>query len=240
MSGAAGAAGGTGGQSGSGGAVARGGTSGASTTGGAAGDGAAGDGTSSAGDSAGGTAGGCQDLCSDSAPACCAKELRCVESVPSCRIDVLVGDVGVVYEYADLQAEIGKLSGAVEFRIPLAVVERAAADPSPAARFELTLDAEASAELAALADVLGQPFRLSCDEQELLVGVVYLRGGAAAIQTPVLHAEQAEDGTLVLRLGAWQGAWSISGGGAPELRERLDRTELRAELCERGILEEIP
>ena len=235
MSGAAGVTNGAGGQSGSGGAVANGGTSGA---GGATG-GATGDGGASAGESSGGAGGSCQDLCSKSAPACCTQALRCVERVPRCRIDVLAGDVGVIYEYPDLQAEIGTLSGEVEFTIPLGMVERAAADPPPAARFELTLAAEATTILAGFTNLAVQPFRLSCDEQELFVGVVYLREGAAAIRTPVLHVEQGDDGTFVLRLGAWQGAWSISGGGAAELRERLDRAELRAELCERGVLNEI-
>lgn len=238
LSGTAGATNATGGQSGNAGAVANGGSSGAaSDTGGAAGDGAA-----SAGESSGGAGNECQDLCSESAPACCTQELRCVERMPRCRIDVLEGDVGVVYQYSDLQAEIGTLSGEVEFKIALSFVERAAADPPPAARFELTLAADASTDLAALADVAGQPFRLSCDEQELFFGIVYFRGGAAAIRTPVLHVEPTEDGALVLRLGAWQGAWSFSSDGddVAELRDRIDRTELRAELCERGILEEIP
>jgi hypothetical protein len=234
-SGAAGVTNATGGQTGGTAAATNGGRSGAgATTGGAAGDGGA-----SAGESSGGAGGECQDLCSELSPACCTEELRCVERVPRCRIDILAGDVGVIYQYADLQAEIETLSGAVEFTIPLGVVESAAADPPPAARFQLTLDADASIGLAAIADVYAQPFRLSCDEEELFVGVVYYRGGAAAILTPVLHAEQAEDGALELRLGAWQGAWSISGGGTAELRERLDRTELRAELCARGILEEL-
>ena len=234
-SGAAGATNGAGGLAGAAGAVANGGASGA----GAALGGEAGEGAASAGESSGGAGRDCENLCGEAAPACCTEELRCVERIPRCRIDVLAGDVGVIYEYSDLQAEIGTLSGAVEFMVPLGLVERAAADPPPAARFQLTLDPEASTELAALAGVNAQPFRLSCDEQELFVGVVYLEGGAAAIRTPVLHVKQAEDGPLVLRLGAWQGAWILSGGGAAELRERLDRTELRAELCARGLLEEI-
>jgi hypothetical protein len=235
VSGAAGAVSGAAGQTGGAGGAANGGSSGA----GAATGGAAGDGVASAGESSGGAGGECQDLCSEAVPACCTEELRCVERVPRCRIDVLADQVDVIYEYSELQAEIGTLSGGVDFTIPLGVVESAAADPPPAARFQLTLAAEASTDLAALAGVYLRPFRLLCDEQELFVGVVYQKGGAAAIQTPVLHAEQAEDGALVLLLGAWQGAWAISGGGAAELRERLDRTELRAELCGRGLLEEI-
>lgn len=200
----------------------------------------AGDGTTSGSGSPSGADGGCRDLCRDSAPACCSSELSCVERVPRCRIDILSGHLDTTYEYSDLEAKVGTWPGAVELSIPLDTVERASADPPPAARFELTLEAEASTALAALADMSSQPFRLSCDEQELFVGVVYMEEGAAAIRTPVLHVKQTQDGALVLRLGAWQGAWPLSGdGGTAELSERLDRAELRAQLCERGILDEI-
>lgn len=199
-----------------------------------------GDGTPSGSESSSAADGGCQDLCRDSTPACCTSGLSCVERVPRCRIDVLSGQLDVTYEYSDLQAKVDTWSGAVELTIPLDAVERAAADPPPAARFEITLEAEASIALAALTDVLSQPFRLSCDEQELLVGVVYMEEGAAAIRTPVLHVKQMQDGALVLRLGAWQGAWLLSGdGGTAELRERLDRPEVRAQLCSSGILDEL-
>lgn len=191
-------------------------------------------------ESSSGADSGCRDLCSDTAPACCTPELSCVERVPRCRIDVLADHLDTTYDYADLEAKAGTWPGAVEFAIPLDAVERATAEPPPAARFELTLDAEASTTLAQLSVVYSQPFRLSCDEQELFVGVVYMAEGAAALRTPVLHVKQAEDGALVLRLGAWQSAWALNGnGGTTELRERLDRSELRAQLCERGILEEL-
>jgi hypothetical protein len=45
---------------------------------------------------------------------------------------------------------------------------------------------------------------------------------------------------LILRLGAWQGAWLDLGGvGETEARERIDRPELRAALCARGVLQEL-
>lgn len=201
--------------------------------------GSAGGGASSAGESAGG-AGGCHDLCSTEAPACCVPGLECVAAAPSCRIDVLAGTVDVIYEYEDLEEEIGALSGDVQITIPLAEVASAAADPSPAARFEMTLAPDFSDALAAEGDLAGHPFRLSCDERELFVGVVYFMAGAAAIQTPVLHMEEADSGALALRLGAVQGAWLLGGDGTSEaLRERIDRAELRAGFCERGILNQL-
>lgn len=152
---------------------------------------------------------------------------------------MLATRLDVIYEYADLQAAIAALSGVVEVTIPLSEVERAAADPPPAARFELMFDSAASAEIGALASLSGHPFRLSCDDQELFVGVIYPRGGAAAIETPVLHIETSEDGSPVLWLGARQGAWIPVGTGNQELRERIDRAELRAGFCARGILGEL-
>jgi hypothetical protein len=62
--------------------------------------------------------------------------------------------------------------------------------------------------------------------------------GAAALDTPVLH-EARENGVLILRLGAYQSAWVGMGVDQPAtspLRERIDRSELRAALCRRGVL----
>lgn len=215
------------------GAESSGGTGGAAAVGGAAGEGG-----SHAGESSGGTGHDCRDSC-EVAPACCSEELRCVESAPSCRIDVLAEQVDVIYEYADLVTEIASLTGEVELSVPLTDVARAAADPPPAARFEMTLAPEASVEFAALTSMMLHPFRLSCDDEELFVGVVYMLEGAAAIRTPVLHVEEADGGALVLRIGAAQGAWLFGDVDAPELSQRIDRTELRAGFCERGILDEL-
>ena len=222
------------------GAAASGGTSG-SSAGGAAGDDASTAGESSAGESSAGAGGDCEGWCTAQTPACCGLELQCGVTPPACRLDVLADTVDVIVEYADLEEEIRGLSSAIELTVPLGFVERAAVDVAPAARFELTLGAQASAELAALAGMYLHPFRVSCDEQELFVGVVYMMEGAAAIRTPVLHVKD-ESGVLVLRIAAWQGAWLL-GTGEPgahiELRERIDRAELRASFCERGILGEL-
>lgn len=226
---------GSGGVTSSGGEGASGGMSGA----GAATGGAAGDDSSAAGESSGGAGGDCQNWCSAQEPACCAEQLRCVDDTPACRIDVLAETVDVTYEYADLVEQLRLLSSAVEITIPLAEVERAAVDAPPAARFEMTLGSAASADLAARGDLVLHPFRVSCDDQELFVGVVYQPAGAAAIRTPVLHIEESEDGARVLRLGAWQGAWLSGSSGNDELRERIDRAELRTAFCERGILDQL-
>lgn len=208
------------------------------TGGSAAGPAAAGEGGAHAGQSSGGAGHDCRDSC-EVAPACCSDELRCVESAPSCRIDVLVEEVDVIYEYADLLTEIASLTGEVELSVPLTDVVRAAADPPPAARFEMTLGSETSIELAALLSMDRHPFRMSCIGEELFVGVVYMLEGAAAIRTPVLHVDEADGGALVLRLGALQGAWLFGDAVDAEYSERIERTELRAGFCERGILDEL-
>ena len=245
-SGAAGGAGsgGTSGEAGGAGERTEGGAAGSAgeANGGASGvaaGGGAGDDASHAGEASGGAGGGCQNWCSEANPACCGEALSCVESAPSCRIEILAASVDVIYDYEELEAEIATLSGALAATIPLSEVELAAADPSPAARFEMTLNADASDDFAALTGMYLHPFRLACDDRELFVGVVYMREGAAAIETPVLHADPSETGALVLRLGAWQSAWLISGGGDAVLRERIDRPELRAEFCARGVLAEL-
>ncbi len=68
------------------------------------------------------------------------------------------------------------------------------------------------------------------------MGLLYLKEGAAAINAPVLHPSQAADGSLILQLGAWQGAWSFVTAGTVEARERIDRPELREALCVKGPL----
>jgi hypothetical protein len=116
----------------------------------------------------------------------------------------------------------------------------AAVEPPSAARFELHLGPEATAAGAAIASGFNQPFRVSCDDRTLFVGVIYPEGGAAALRVPVLHVAGLENGPLVLRLGGWQGAWlGLEFLGSQLSRERIDRPELRGALCARGILSEL-
>jgi hypothetical protein len=160
--------------------------------------------------------------------------------VSSCRIDVLAGQVSSPYEYEALQRAIAKLSGEVVLSISDADVVWAAVEPPSAARFELHLGPQASAAVAAIASAFNQPFRLSCDERALFVGVIYPEIGAAALDVPVLHIVESESGRLVLRLGGWQGAWlGLEFLGSQPSRERIDRPELRGALCARGILSEL-
>jgi hypothetical protein len=161
--------------------------------------------------------------------------------VPPCRIYVLSATVDVIYDYAELEEEMATLSPVIIVSIADSDIAWAATDPLPSARFELRLDAAAALLHGdVLADLHGHPFRFSCDGRELFVGVGYLRGGAAAIQTPVLHGERDTNGVVTLLLGAYQGAWIFGGGGSDAaLRERIDRPELRAALCARGILSEL-
>jgi len=53
----------------------------------------------------------------------------------------------------------------------------------------------------------------------------------------VLHPDRDADNAVVLRLGAWQGAWaSFAAGGHPGEKERIDHPGLRSVLCQRGAL----
>lgn len=54
----------------------------------------------------------------------------------------------------------------------------------------------------------------------------------------MISVEQAKDGAVVLELGAFDGAWTTSfgNGGTLEDRTRIDRPELRAAFCARGLL----
>ena len=194
------------------------------------------------GDPAAGAAGegDCQDLCAPGAPACCTSELACVSRVPTCRIDVLVGRVGVIYDYSELEEKVAALSGDVEFSLADTDIDWASAEAPLASRIELHLTREAS---SAHRDALAspgtdtQPFRFVCDDRTLFVGVIYLIYGAAALQTPVLHVDDVENDAIVLKLGAWQGAWFLStSSDTSEFRARLDRPELRATFCARGAL----
>jgi hypothetical protein len=120
-------------------------------------------------------------------------------------------------------------------------IASAGAEAPAASRIQLQLSAPAaSAHASQLENALLHAFRLSCNGQSLFVGVVYVKDGAAAIQTPVMHVARDSDDALVLQLGAWLGAWALPGvGGSAELKQRLDRPELRAALCRRGVLREL-
>jgi hypothetical protein len=154
---------------------------------------------------------------------------------------VLADPVSPQSQYADLVEKVAALSDDIAVSIGDAEIETAAFDPEPAARLALDLTARASATHGpALENLLNHPFRIACDGEELYVGVIYIREGAAALRTPVLHVEAGDNHTVRLLLGAHEGEWTGLGGSATtELKERLDRPELRAALCERGILSEL-
>jgi hypothetical protein len=154
---------------------------------------------------------------------------------------VLDGVVGSFYEYAELEEQFAALSGDVLMSIPDAAVASAAAEAPAAGRFELILNAQGTELYAAgLKTFYNQPFRFVCNDETLFIGVVYLRAGAAALRTPVLHFEQEEGGPARLLLGANQGAWLFGSLGIEQTdKERIDRPELRSAFCARGILGEL-
>jgi len=227
-----------GGSSGSGAGMAGGG--GVSLAGGTGSGAVSGAEASAGADQAG--AGPCVDFCKPDAPACCSDALRCMPGVQACRIDVLADRVDPQEYYDDLVAKVALLSSDIALSIGDVEIAQPAMDPPPAARIELDLTAQASATHGpALKKLLNHPFRVACDGEELYIGVVYIREGAAALLTPVLHVEDADDGTLRVLLGAAEGEWTGLGGfSTPEENERLDHPELRAALCARGILSELP
>jgi hypothetical protein len=184
----------------------------------------------------------CRNLCTTAAPACCAPGLDCVESVKSCRIDVLSKYVGTTSEYPALKEKIAEIPQDALVSITDSDIASAGADSPTAGRFLFRLTDAASAAVGnALLSSENFPFRVSCGGEELFVGLVYMREGAAALRVPVIHIDTSEDPVVTLLLGAYQGAWYGFGTGAgdPVLTARIDRPELRAAFCERGVLEEL-
>jgi hypothetical protein len=201
-------------------------------------------GSTSAGERSGGSSGAggesCIDACELYGASCCIGSEPCLEPGDSCVLDILSARVDVIYEYDDLEQEVAELPQEVLVSIADTDIEFAAADPSPSARFEFELTAEASELHGALLEDTGiHPFWLSCNGQRLFVGVTYLSYGAAAIKTPVLHLGRNDEDRLVLALGAWQGAWFGTTSSDPTPAERIDRSELRAAFCQRGALREL-
>jgi hypothetical protein len=196
-------------------------------------------GTSAGGAGGEGGARSCIDVCELHGPACCTEGIDCVAAGTGCVIEILSARVDTIYEYAELEAEILTLPPDLQLSLTDADFTRAAFGPAPAARIGFVLSPEAEAAYGEMLESppYRHPFRLSCDGQPLFVGITYDLIGAAAIGTPVLHPVRTEE-ALELRLGAIQGAWLLSDLNVEvEARERIDRPELRAALCRRGIVE---
>lgn len=146
---------------------------------------------------------------------------------------------GVKYQYADLTTAVGDLASQ-EAIVTLTEDDVASfqADAAPSSRFVITLTAQAaqrwSAALKAMSET--QPFTVAVNGETLYVGVVYNIMGAAAIQTPVLHLQEA-DGKVELRIGAWQGAWYGMGRGDAS---RIERKEIRELFAKQGVLTTLP
>jgi hypothetical protein len=209
---------------------------GGTNTGGAPDSGAAEGGSSSG---AGGDS-HCVDVCALHGPSCCVP--TCVTADARCVIDVFdAKSPSNSYEYADLEERVASLPPTFVVSVSTADIEWAGADPPAAARIEMRLSPAASALYgAALEGAEMHPFRLSCDGQTLFVGQVYMFSGAAALQTPVLHVSRDVDDSVILQLGAQQGAWAFSNPLAPlAARERLDHPQLRGTLCLAGALAEL-
>jgi hypothetical protein len=194
------------------------------------------------GDSMGGNAAvECVDVCELYGPACCVWSEACVETGGNCVIDVLSGWVDTTYDYDTLEQRIAAKPQEVLASVTDADVASIAMERAPASRIEMQLTARASSMLGILFESAPRrPFRVSCGGQSLFLGVFYEVHGAAAIRTPVMHVSRDAANLVILRLGAWQGAW-IGLGTAQDVaaRTRIDRTELRAVFCGRGVLREL-
>ena len=221
---------GGGGDAGSGGVVGSGGSgAGGTAAGGSSHDGGSADGASS-----------CIDVCALYGEACCLGSDPCLPPTSSCTFDVLAASVGTTYQYADLETKVAALPQDISVSFTDQDIAWAAADPWPAGRIELHLTDAAASRYGAILDGAkdGRVFRVSCGGQSLFVGVFYIWYGQAALDTPVLH-EARENGVLIVRLGAYEGAWMGMGLTLPAsstLEERIDRAELRAAFCRRGVL----
>jgi hypothetical protein len=215
---------------------------GGSNAGGSAGSNGGGSGGASGSGAGGaGDAGGCIDVCRLYGQACCVPALSCVKPGGSCVIDVLAEYVDTTYEYAVLEQKVASMPQDLLASFTDADIAWAAAEPPPAARIELHMTPRASALYGTILErPMSRPFRLSCNGQRLFVGVIYLEEGAAALRTPVLHVARDSNEAVVLRLGAWQGAWMGFGWmDDSEARRRIDRAELRSVFCQRGALREL-
>jgi hypothetical protein len=158
----------------------------------------------------------------------------------SCQLEILSSTVGTTYDYPELEEKLAKATPDVLLTASDADVSWAGADPAPAARIELRLSAEASTRLGdAIEAASNNAFAFSCNGERLFVGVGYLWYGAAALKTPVLHVERSATGLVILRLGAWQGAWTGLSAADAAAKHRLDQITFRAVLCRRGLLHEL-
>jgi len=200
-------------------------------------------GSGGGGGSSGGGHGGaeCFDACDRYGDACCGPGLSCIAPGGACKLEVLREHVEPGGDYAAFEQRVAALPQDVLGSLTDADIDWAAAEPAPASRLELHTAAQASGGATELEEARERPFRVSCGGKSLFVGVVYEEIGAAALKVPVLHIAPDADGSLRLRIGAWQGAWILpaTGLGSVEQRERIDRPELRAVFCRRGVLSEL-
>jgi hypothetical protein len=213
--------------------------------GGSAGDaGAPTGGTSTGGTSSGGEGGEgggteCVDVCALHGASCCIPNVECVSADSNCVFDVLAEHFNSAYNYAELEQRISEIPQDLLLSFTLDDVEWAAADPAPAARIELHMSMALSQRHGTtLTSTYNNPFRVSCDGQELFVGLFYQLEGAAAFDSPVIHADRDEQGQVIIRLGARMGAW-LFRDAPEESRLRVDRPELRGALCLQGPLGEV-
>jgi hypothetical protein len=129
---------------------------------------------------------------------------------------VLTKAVGVTSDYATLQEKIAANPQDVAVSITDDDIAVAGADPPSARRFQFRLSDDASAAVGnTLLSSENFPFRVSCGGEELFVGLVYMREGAAALRLPVLHIDTSAAPTVTLLLARTKAPGAASAPAPP-------------------------
>lgn len=155
------------------------------------------------------------------------------------RIEVHENGVGVIYEYERLLERLRQdAGGAVRLRLDEGDVRRFVVGPPPSPMLALHLTPPASKRWRSALPAFSEthPVVVSLRGKHMFSAVLYPAVGAAAIQSPVVHASEV-GGCVVLTIGAQQGT-AYFGGAPVEDARRIDRVELRELFRRRGVLEE--
>ena len=164
----------------------------------------------------------------------CSTPPRTTTPSPRFTLEIHSQPVGVIYQTSDLEQRLRQGGGGpVALTLGSSDVSRAVIGPVPSDLIELHLTEPASARFRQVVPRFSEtlPFRVRVDGRELFSGVLYTAIGAAAIQSPVLHAADESPTQVVLVIGARQGA--AYGMSSDEAARRIDRPELRAALGSR-------
>ena len=146
------------------------------------------------------------------------------------------------YQYAQLEPAVDAL-GAAAFTLRLSGddISRYRVEKAPSPRVEIVPTQAAAARIQADPGygfaLHSAYFDVGLDGARRYVAIGWERIGAAAIDAPVVHAETV-NGTFVLRVGAYLGAW-VGRGAPPNAMVPVDTQPLRDYFAARGALETV-